>query len=143
MAVSADSFDKLSEKIDDARRSIRAAASEGEAELKARVGEARKSADDRAAELSAKAQTGAGEADAHWRQLQSDWDKHRQNVRERIDDVKWAQDLDAAEIRAEWAEADAQDAVDFAANAIDEAKYAMLDAILARKDASLLAEAHS
>ncbi len=44
-----------------------------------------------------------------------------------------------AELRAEWSEADARDAVDFAANAIDEAKYAMLDAILARKDVSVLA----
>jgi hypothetical protein len=47
------------------------------------------------------------------------------------------------ELRAEWAEGDARDAVDFAANAIDEAKYAMLDAILARKDVSVRAEAYS
>jgi hypothetical protein len=38
---------------------------------------------------------------------------------------------------------DARDAIDFAANAIDEAQYAMLDAILARKDASVLAETYS
>ena len=42
MSVSADSLDKLSEKIDEAKRSIRAAASESEAELKAKVDEARK-----------------------------------------------------------------------------------------------------
>jgi hypothetical protein len=48
-----------------------------------------------------------------------------------------------AESRAEWAEADARDAIAFAGNAIDEAEYAMLDAILARKDASVLAEAPS
>jgi hypothetical protein len=57
--------------------------------------------------------------------------------------MKANQDLEAAEFRAEWAEADARDAVDFAANAIDEAKYAMLDAILARKDVSVLIETTS
>jgi len=42
MSVSANSLDKLSEKLDDAKRSINAAASESEAELKAKVDEARK-----------------------------------------------------------------------------------------------------
>jgi hypothetical protein len=143
MSVSADSFDKLSEKIDEAKRSISAAASESEAQLKAKVDEARKNADDRAAELSAKTQATADQAEAHWQQIQGDWDQHRQNIRRRIDDVKAAQDLDAAELRAEWAEGDARDAVDFAANAIDEATYAMLDAILARKDVSVLVAASS
>jgi hypothetical protein len=143
MSVSADSFDKLSEKIDEAKRSIRAAASESEADLKAKVDEARKDADDRAAELSAKTQTATDQGGAHWQQIQSDWNQHRQNVRQRIDEVKATQDLDAAELRAEWSEADARDAVDFAANAIDEAKYAMLDAILARKDVAVLLKARS
>ena len=142
MSVSANSFDKLSEKIDDAKRSISAAASESEAELKTKVEEARKNADDRAAELSAKVQATTDKTD-HWQQIQSDWEQHRQIIRRRIDEAKTAQDLDAAELRAEWAEADARDAVDFAASAIDEAKYAMLDAILASKDVSVLVEASS
>jgi hypothetical protein len=143
MSVSADSFEKLSDKIDEAKRSIRAAASESEAELKAKVDEARKNADDRAAELSAKTQATADKSGAHWQQIQSDWEQHRKNIRERIDDAKAAEDLETTELRAEWAEADARDAVDFAANAIDEATYAMLDAILARKDMSVLAEEYS
>jgi hypothetical protein len=141
MPVSADSFEKLSEKIDEAKSSIRAAASESEAELKAKVEEARKNADDRAAELSAKVHATADKTD-HWQQIQSDWDQHRQEIRKRIDDAKSAEDLETAELRAEWAESDARDAIDFAANAIDEAQYAMLDAILARKDASVLAETY-
>jgi hypothetical protein len=141
MSVSPDSFDKLSEKLDAARRSIRAAAGESEAELKAKVEEARKNADERAAELSARTRATSDAGEAHWQQIQNDWDAHRRNVRGRIDQLKAAQDLEDAEDRAEWAEADARDAVEFAGNAIDEAKYAMLDAILARKDASALAEA--
>jgi hypothetical protein len=134
----ADIFDKLSEQIEDAKRSINAAASDSEAELKAKVEEARKHADERAAELSAKTKPAADQADAHWQQIKSDWEDHRQNVRQRIDEVKAVQDVDAAEIRAEWAEADARDAVSFAANAIDEATYAMLDAIQARKEVNVL-----
>jgi len=76
-------------------------------------------------------------------ELESDWDQHRQDIRRRIDDAKATEDLETMELRAEWAEADARNAVDFAANAIDEAKYAMLDAILARKDVSVRAEAYS
>ena len=143
MAVSADSLDRLSAKIDEAKRTITAAASQSEAELKAKVDEARKNADDDAAELSAKAQATGDQAKAHWQQIQSDWEQHRESVRRRIDEVKAAQDLEAAEMRAEWAENDARDAVDFAANAIDEAKYAMLDAILARKDVGVLLDASS
>jgi hypothetical protein len=37
------------------------------------------------------------------------------------------------------AEADALDAIDFASSAVEEAKYAVLDAMLARKDADVLA----
>jgi hypothetical protein len=143
MSEFADSFAKLAEKIDEGKRIIRAAASESEAELKAKVEEARKNADDRAAELSAKTHATGDQSKAHWQQIQSDWDQHRQNIRERIDEAKGAQDLQAAELRAEWSEADARDAVTFASNAIDEAQYAVLDAILTRKDATILAESLS
>jgi hypothetical protein len=143
MAVSADSLDRLSEKIDEAKRTIRAAASQNEADLKAKVDEARKNADDHAAELSAKAQATGDQAKAHWQQIQSDWEKHRQAIRQHIDDAKAAEDLETTELRAEWAEADARDAVDFAANAIDEATYAMLDLILANKDVKVLLETSS
>jgi len=59
------------------------------------------------------------------------------------DEAEADRNLDAAEMRAEWAESDARDAVDFAANAIDEATYAMLDAILASKDVRVLLDARA
>ena len=143
MSATTDSFDKLSAKIDEGKRSIKAAASESEAALKAKVDEARKNADKRAAELGVETQAAADKGEAHWQQIQSDWAKHRQDIRRRIDEAKAGQDLEAAELRAEWTEADARDAVDFAANAIDEATYAMLDAILASRDVKVLMEARS
>lgn len=143
MSVSVDSFDRLSQKIDEAKRTIRAAASASETELKAKVDEARKNADEHAAELSASAAATADKAEANWQKIQSDWDQHRQTVRKRIDEAKAAENLNEAELRAEWAEDDARDAVNFASNAIDEATYAMLDAIAARKDVSVLLDAHA
>ena len=46
-----------------------------------------------------------------------------------------------AEHDAEWAEADAIDAVNFASAAIEEAEYAVLDAVLARRRADVMAAA--
>jgi hypothetical protein len=46
-----------------------------------------------------------------------------------------------AERDAEWAEADAYDAVQFAQAAAEEAEYAVLDAVLARRDADVMAAA--
>ena len=42
---------------------------------------------------------------------------------------------DTAEDRAAWAEADAELAIDYAYSAIEGAEYAVLDAILARREA--------
>ena len=49
------------------------------------VDEARTKADARATQLSTKAQETADQAEAHWRQVQSDWDRHIKRIRERID----------------------------------------------------------
>jgi len=139
MSVPTDRFDELADRIEAARRAVRTAASQSEAELHAKVDEARKKADADAAELGVRARATADEA--HWDRIQSDWENHRQSVRRRIDQAKAQEDLEAAELRAEWTEADARDAVDFAANAIDEATYAMLDAIQASKDVEVRMDA--
>jgi hypothetical protein len=138
-----DRFDELADKIDEAKRTVRAAAAQTDDELQAKLDEARKKADADAAELGVRTRATAEGAEAHWDQIQSDWQRHRQSVRRRIDQAKAQQDLEGAVLRAEWAEADAADAVDFAANAIDEATYAMLAAIRASMDVKASLEAAS
>ena len=69
-------FSTLKEQVEEADQRIRASAAQGTDELKAMVDEARTKADARAAELSTKAQETADQAEAHWRQVQSDWDRH-------------------------------------------------------------------
>src|SRR4029079_380433 len=140
MAVS-DDFSTLKEEVETADQRIRASAAQGATELKAMVDEARTKADAGAAQINTKAQETADQAEAHWHQVQSDWDRHIKRIRERVDAKKAELDANAAENDAEWAEADAYDAVQFARAAIEEAEYAVLDAVLARKDADVLAAA--
>src|SRR5215470_8739037 len=106
MTVS-DGFDKLKEQVDEADRSIRAAANQGEAELKSMVEEARKNADRHADELRAKSDEVADQAEHHWHEVQGDWDAHIKRMHARIDAKKAAFDADIAETDAELAEADA------------------------------------
>jgi hypothetical protein len=61
-------------------------------------------------------------------------------IRDRIDERKAEHDANKAGRRAEAAEADALIAIDFAAAALSEAEYAVLDAALARMEADELAK---
>jgi hypothetical protein len=74
------------------------------------------------------------------------WNDARQSIDARVaelraerDDHRAAHDLKKAQRRAEDAEDDAAYAIDFALQMLDEAEYAVTDAILARIDADELA----
>jgi hypothetical protein len=136
MSVS-ESFAKLKKQLDEAERTVRAAVEENEADLKAKLNEARRNADSRAAELRTKTQSGE-QAESGWRQVQRDWDRHIENVRKRIDARGADVDAMVAAAQSEEAESDALDAIDFAGSAIEEAEYAVLDALRAEKKLDLL-----
>jgi hypothetical protein len=137
MSVS-ESFAKLKEQLDEAERTVSAAVTQNDADVKAKVDEARRNADSRAAELRTKTQDGPDLADSGWRQVQRDWDRHIESARKRIDARKADVDVMVAASESEQAEADARDAIDFAGSAIEEAEYAVLDALLAEKKLDLL-----
>jgi hypothetical protein len=134
----ADDFAKLKGQVEEAERTIREAAGEDHAEAETKIDEARQKADAHAAEQRDKPQE-ADDRDDGWQQIRSDWDRHVQSTRERIDVKKARVDANAAERDAEWAEADAYEAIDFAASAILEAEYVVLDAVGTRKKADALA----
>ena len=139
-----DTFAKLKEQADKADRTVKAAAEQNQAEIKAKVDEARRDADERAAELRAKTDKAAREGkESHWREMQADLDLHIERARQRMDAKKAAVDADVAASDADWAEADAEDAIAFALSAIVEAEYATLDAMLARENAAQLAASSS
>jgi DNA repair exonuclease SbcCD ATPase subunit len=127
-----DRFTELKQRVEQADGEIKEAAAQDRAELSATAEQARKAADDRAAELRAKAQDTSDK-------VQSSWDQHVQRIRTRIQEKKTEHDIDSAKRHAEWAEADALDAVDFAEAAAVEAEYAVLDAAVARRNADELA----
>jgi hypothetical protein len=140
MAMS-DDFTRLKEQVENADRTIKQAAAQEKGELKAAVEKARESADDRAAALRAKSQDAADDVERQWQEVQADWDDHVKRIRARIAAKRAAHDAKVAERDAEWAEADAVDAIYYASAAIEEAQYAVLDAVLARKNADVTAAA--
>jgi hypothetical protein len=73
--------------------------------------------------------------------VKSNWDQHVQRIRERIDSRKAELDAGIAAREAQWAEVDARDAIDFAAAAIVEAEYAVLDAVQTESGGDRLAAA--
>jgi hypothetical protein len=139
MSSLSDRFRKLADQIDESEVNIKAASSQGKAELQAKVDEARRSADEQSARLHAKAEETSDRASSGWQEVQDDWNGHVQRLRQRIDQKKDEIDRNDAEFDAEIAESDAADAIDFAAAAVEEAEYSVLDATLARADADALA----
>jgi hypothetical protein len=95
----------------------------------------RASAESEATKLKAQAQNASADAAATWNDLQTSWNAHIAKVRSDVDRRKAQFDAANAADRADWAESDAILAVDYAYSAIEEAEYAVLDAILARREA--------
>jgi hypothetical protein len=79
---------------------------------------------------------------ASWNDLQKTWREHVAHMRRDIDTKKAELDAKKAESRAENAEGDALFAIDYAYATVEEAEYAVLDAISARMKADELAVAN-
>jgi hypothetical protein len=93
----------------------------------------------RIGERATKAQT---DAQTKWQDLRSGMDNHFADLRAKGEQHKADRDLKRAEGRADDAELDAAEAIDFAIYALDNAEYAIVDATLARADADDLATAN-
>ena len=70
-----------------------------------------------------------------WDEQQQSWNAHLDKMRHGMKEQKAQRKAEGKEFSAEQAEADAYFAIDFAISAIDTAEYAVLDAILERKNA--------
>jgi hypothetical protein len=138
MALS-DLLTTLAQQAKEAEDRVRSAATEAKADLQANVERAADDARRTADELTNRADAAAEQASGWWAQVQSDWSKHIATVREDVAAKKKAIDMNDAQFAADLARADAQAAVNFASAAIDESEYAVLNAILAQKDADDIA----
>jgi len=138
MALS-DLLTTLAQRAKEAEDRARSAANEAKADLQAQVDRAADDARATADELTKQADAAAQAASSWWTQVQSDWSKHIATVREDLAAKKKAIDVSDAQFAADLASADARAAVNFASAALDEAEYAVLNAILAQKEVDDLA----
>jgi hypothetical protein len=138
MALS-DRLGNLAQQAKEAEDKARRAADEAKSDLRSRVDHASELASRSAEKLAAQKAEGEARVSQRWAQVQSDWAAHVAKAREGMASKKAAADAKGAKIQADLAEADAGMAIDFAFAALEEAEYAVLDAILARKEADDLA----
>jgi hypothetical protein len=140
MALS-DQLTKLSAKAKEAEDRAAAADAQANADLEQAVRQARESAQADADLLRKNAETDKEVLSEWWDDMQRTWNEHVTKIRRHLDEKKAEHDVKAAERRAIGAEEDAKFALDYAYATVQEAEYAVLDAILARKEADSLAAA--
>jgi hypothetical protein len=137
MAESEKRIDKLADRAREAADRVHGSASNTKDKLASQVREARAAADKTTQELQAKAAD--SEASQRWSAIRQDWHDHIAVIQDKVDTKKQEFDVGRAKHRAEMAEDDALEAIDFAYLAIEDAEWAVLDAELARKEADELA----
>ena len=129
----------LAERASQAEAQLQAAKTEGQQDLQPKVAAAKESAKSSADNLKSAAADKGDEASHWWGDVQNNWKAHVDKVRQQADDEKASLDAKRLERRAERAEDDAADAVNFAYAAYEEAEYQVLNAALARMDADAAA----
>ena len=133
-----DQLSKLAGRAKDAEDHAAAAQAKAMADLEQDVETARASAQAQAETLRKKADASKGDISDWWRDVQSNWNQHIAVVHANIESKRAEHDRATAQRNAEIAEDDAAFAIDYAYGAIEEAEYAVLDAVLTRKEAEEL-----
>ena len=134
-------LDDLQQRAANAKSAAQAAVSESRDQLRQRIDQANVEVDLAAKDAREQVGEAAASARSKWAQMKADANAKRAELQAKMD--KRADQLDAklATSQAEGAEADAADAIDFAAWTVDNARLAVLDAIDARVYADELANA--
>jgi hypothetical protein len=138
MAVS-DELRRLANRAEEAEKTTAAARDKAKADLEQDRENSRAVAQQDAEHLREAADAGRGQISDRWNDIQRSWNEHIAQLQDKVETKKAEIDLDRAQKRADHAEADAAFAVDFAYGAIGEAEYAVLDAVVARKEADEMA----
>ncbi len=132
------SMAELSQRAKEAEDHIAAARKETREQLETRVAEATATAQRRREEIKTRGTTVKDELASAWASLLGQVHEQFEKMRARLEEKRDDFDANAAGRRAEGAEANAADAVDFAQYALDEAEAAALEAADARKIANAL-----
>jgi hypothetical protein len=134
-------LDALKQHAADAQKSAAAAMKESHLKLRGRLDQAQVDADLAAKDMRDTATESAKQARNQWAKLKADTSAKMADVRHRVEKREAEHDAKVAAHDAEWAEADAAEAIDYATWAADNARLAVLDALDARKYADELAAA--
>jgi hypothetical protein len=125
-------LDDLRVKVADVQASVRAAANETHDQIKERIDEAQGKLNKEAIAAQAQADQVGDQAQDQWKKVKADAAARIAKAKRGIDHRGDQFDADMADSDSAWAEADAEDAIDFAAYAVESARVAILDAIDAR-----------
>ena len=123
-------LDGLQQQIAQTKSTVRAATTESREQLRQRIDQAQVETDTRARETQQSPQ--GRDAQKKWAKMRADAGDKMGEVKARIDKRNREMDAAVAADDADWAEADAVEAIDYAAWTLDNARVAMLDAIDAR-----------
>ena len=123
-------LDGLQRQVASTKSSVQAASTESREQLRQRIDQAQMETDSAAQPTQQSAQ--GRDAQNKWAKMRADASDKMADVKARIDKRNREMDADMAADEAEWAEADAAEAIGIASSTLDNARLAMLDAIDAR-----------
>jgi hypothetical protein len=132
-------LETLEKKASETAAAGKAAAAADRTQLKQRIEEAQVQVNMGLKDAQDKAEDVADRAQSKWAQLKADAAAKVDDMKARADKRADQLDAKAAETEAEWAEADALDAISYAQWTVDNARLAALDALDARVQADQLA----
>jgi hypothetical protein len=133
-------LDDLEQRAADAKAAAQAAVSESREQLRQRIDQARVDVDLAAKDARQQVGEAAASARSTWAQMKADAAAKLDDFEAKMDRRADQHDAKVAARQADGAEADAADAIEFAAWTVDHARLAVLDAIDARVNADQLAQ---
>jgi hypothetical protein len=132
--------DELQQRVAATKSAVHAAATESREQLRQRIDQAQQDAKDAQQRAQQRGDQTAERTRSKFAQMKADAAAKMDDIQAKIDKRTRQLDAKAAATDADWAEAEAADALDFADWAVDNAQLAMLDAIDARAHAKDLAK---
>jgi predicted DNA-binding protein len=136
-------LDALQQHVAATRAAVQGAVTESREQLEKRIDQAQVDLDQAVKNAHERVEQADAGVHSKWAEMRADAAAKREDVRSKINKRTRQLDAKVAASDADWAEADAADALDFAEWALDTAQLAMLDAIDARTHANELAKAAS
>ena len=134
-------FDDVKRRATEAAEAVKAASEESREQLKQRIDQAQVKVNLAQKDAEGQAEQTSERVQSKWAQMKADAATRRAEFKAKMDKRSDHLDAKVAATDADWAEADAADAIDFASWAVDHARLLTLDALDARANADQLAKA--